>query len=119
MSRTIKLDFGSSIIVSIENALKLVALRAENVSIKSKTVRSSPTRAISQPSSETVNWIHLVGVIILQNIHNGGDGLRVIIYASMIQIMKRIRIINMTVRKREIDSNVEANLATTEDVVQK
>ena len=96
-----------------------VAFRLENVSVECETVRGSRIWASGKLSTESINWIHLIGVVVLNNSKDSLDCSRVLINEILrVHEMKRLRIVNWTVGKSKVNGHVNTNFASSKDVVQ-
>jgi hypothetical protein len=67
---TIQLNLLQRRVVSIKNALHAVALWFEDVAVQSEAVRGRVVWSSRKLTAEAVGWVHLVGVVVLDDAHN-------------------------------------------------
>ena len=103
-------------LIALNDMIDSVTLRFKNVTIESKTVRSGARRWNS--SSESVSGNFFVRVIILQDFSNSFDSLYILI-TFWIFTMKRIPCFGVTIRQSKVDSNIQIDLASPENILHK
>lgn len=120
MSRAVELNLLERGKIGIQNTLHTVYLRIENITVQRKAMRStSHIWAIWNLPAKSVHRVHLICIIVLKNAHYSRYGSCIIILIILrIQIVKRVWIVCWPIRHGIINSNMDANLASTENIVQ-
>jgi hypothetical protein len=104
------------VLVNIQDALHAYHLRSENVAIKCKTM--AYLLRLHDFTSETINRILLVGIVLFQDVANGHESVHILIWLAVrVQKVQRSSILDRTIGGSKIDSYLETDLASTEDVV--
>lgn len=114
---TIELYFTQWGEIRLQNAVCTVAIRAKDVSVESKAMRDG--LAIRNFTTETVDWEMLVLIVLFKDAHDARNSFRIRIrVGSGINIMKRLWISRLTIRKREVNSNMHVYFASSKDIIQ-
>lgn len=118
MRRACQLNLLQGLVVSQEHSFRLVALGIEDIAIESKAVRSNCVWTVRKQSPETVEWKHLVCVVVLDDLHHCLDGLDVLVgLLDRIKVVKRVRLVDLAVRQRVVNCDMDTDFAPSEDVV--
>ena len=113
-----KLNFLQGRVIRIHDSLYPLDLWLENIPIESKAVGGSLVGRPVNLATETVDWIHLVVVVAVQDLHDLANSHRIVILPGLIAaIMQRMGIICLPVRPGEINGNMALYLTATENIV--
>jgi hypothetical protein len=75
--------------------------------------------AIRNFTSETVDWEKLILIVLFKDTHDAGNSFCVsILLSSWVYIMKRLRFTRITIRECEVNSDMNVDFTTSEDVIQ-
>lgn len=105
---------GYAVAVALEDAVDSVLLGPEDVTVQRKAVRGSVLRPDTR--TEPISWNLFVRIIILKDFADCLNGLHILILRS--HVVKRAALVGSPIRESEVDSNVEIDLAASEDVLE-
>ena len=75
MGWSAKIDLVYRVIVCIQNSLNPIAFGMENVAVEGEAMGSVVVRGGINSAAEAVDWVHLIMIVVFQNIHDRLDGL--------------------------------------------
>lgn len=98
------------------DAIDAVALGGEDVAVERETV-GWPWHFARHDCAEAVAWDLLVGVVVLQDVAHGAQGLQVLVL-GVVCVVQGLRVVDWAVRHREVDRDVQVDLAAAENVLE-
>jgi hypothetical protein len=115
ISRSIEVCSLEGLLIMVDNFWNTIHSGVEDVTIQSKTVWSS-LRGLRKGSTETIKIYHFRWVIVLQNIADRVDNLKILV-PLRIKVMKRIGGVDCSIGKSEINSQRKFNITSSKDIL--
>ena len=114
ISRPIKFQVFQGVLIGLNHTVKAVALRVEYVTIDSEAMRGAIDARV-QLASKAKQGNLLVRVVVLKNLADRFNCTQVFIFGQ-VEVVERISVIRVSIRKRIIHCNCERNFATAKNV---